>query len=158
MFIGEEAQDAGGPLWEYFRLLWRDIANDGCLFAGSEEGHVLTHNMLSLQNGDFALVGRCIGMALLYGGSGPHFFSESVTSYIFNEPIDYSVRSDIPDYDIREKIDKVGQYIFILLHASVHFIVQYVEPPTTYYYPKHKPPPYNNTSQSVIIILLYFNL
>ena len=102
------------------------------------------------------LMGRCIGMALLYGGSGPHFFPESVTSYIFNEPIDYSVWSDIPDYDIREKIDKVGQYNFILLHACVPFIVQYVEPPTTHY-PKHKRLPYNNTSQS-IIILLYFNL
>jgi hypothetical protein len=109
VFIGEEAQDAGGPLREYFRLLWRDIAGDGCLFAGSEEGRVLTHNMMSLQKGDYALVGRCIGMALLYGGSGPHFFPESVTSYVFNEPVDCSARNDIPDYEIREKIDKVSQ-------------------------------------------------
>ena len=51
-----------------------DIVGDGCLFAGSDEGCVLTHNVMSLQKGDYALVGRCIGMALLYGGSGPHFF------------------------------------------------------------------------------------
>ena len=73
VFIGEEAQDAGGPLREYFRLLWRDVAADGCLFAGADDARVLMHNMLSLQSGDYALVGHCIGLAVLYGGTGPHF-------------------------------------------------------------------------------------
>ena len=110
VFVGEEAQDAGGPLREYFRLLWKAIASDSCIFGGANEGRVLTHNMLSLQNGDYALVGRCIGLAIIYGGSGPHFFAEAVTSYIFNEPIDSSKLDEIPDVDIRDKIGKVCRH------------------------------------------------
>ena len=107
VFIGEEAQDAGGPLREYFRLLWRDVASDGCIFAGADDCRVLAHNMLSLHSCDYALVGRCIGLAILYGGTGPHFFAHSVTSYILNECIQSSHLVEIPDIDIREKIDKV---------------------------------------------------
>ena len=120
-FIGEEAQDAGGPLREYFRLLWKAIAADGSIFTGATEERILTHNMLSLQNGDYALVGRCIGLAIIYGGSGPHFFAEAVTSYIFNEPIDSLQLNEIPDVDIREKIGKVYAYILPnnILHCAV---------------------------------------
>ena len=35
-FVGEDAQDAGGPLREFFRLLWKEIAADNSLFTGPE--------------------------------------------------------------------------------------------------------------------------
>ena len=57
-FIGEDAQDEGGPLREFFRLLWVAISSDSSIFTGAEDARLLTHNMLSLNNGDYALVGR----------------------------------------------------------------------------------------------------
>ena len=106
-FIGEDAQDAGGPLREYFRLLWNGIANDGKLFQGESGKKVLTHNITSLQSGDYSTVGRCIALAIVYGGTGPHFLSSSVVQYIFNQPIHSANVMEIPDYEIREKIVKV---------------------------------------------------
>ena len=52
-------------------------------------------------------------MAILYRGSGPHFFAESVPSFVSNEPIDSFKLNEISDPDIRVKLSKV--YIIILL-------------------------------------------
>ena len=69
-FIGEDAQDV-----EYFTLLWPAIARDTSIFSGPKESRSLTHNMLSLKNDDYTIVGKCVSLALVYGGSVPHFFS-----------------------------------------------------------------------------------
>lgn len=86
-FIGEEEQDVGGPLREYFTFLWRALAINNSIFTGPEESRSLTHNMLSLKCNNYAVVGNCVSLALRYGGSGPNFFSQSLTSYIFEKPI-----------------------------------------------------------------------
>lgn len=86
-FVGEGAQDAGGPLREFFHFLWSAVSKDGTIFTGSEDRRILTHNVISLQKEYYFLVGKCVALALVYGGTGPHFFSESVTSYIFNEAL-----------------------------------------------------------------------
>ena len=57
------------------------------------------------------MIGRCITLALLYGGCAPHFFSEAVVSFFFDEPLKESAIEDIPDQDIWEKIKKVRWYI-----------------------------------------------
>lgn len=106
-FVGEDAQDAGGPLREFFRLLWRDIAADNTLFIGPENKRLLTHNCMALQSEHYALVGRCIGLSLLNGGGGPHFLSESVAAYIIGEPLKVLPVEEVPDFEIREKIIKV---------------------------------------------------
>lgn len=108
-FIGEDAQDEGGPLREFFRLLWIEISGDNTIFTGSSEARLLAHNMLSLSNGDYALVGRVISLALVYGGSGPHFLSEAVASYLLNEPIAISENAcEVPDLDVQNCIQKVS--------------------------------------------------
>ncbi len=65
-FIGEQAQDAGGPLREYFRLLWHSLSQDSSLFCGPENQRVVSHNVVALQRKEYEMVGRCISMALSY--------------------------------------------------------------------------------------------
>ena len=96
-----------GPLREYFTLLWRALAVNNSIFTGPEGSRSLTHNMLSLKRNDYAVVGNSVSLALMYGGSGPHFFSQSLTSYIFEEPISEMMIADVPDYDVQESIQKV---------------------------------------------------
>ena len=72
--------------------------------------------MLSLKNNDYAIVGKCVSLALVYGGSGPHFFSESLASYTFSEPMDNTFITDVLDYDVQENIHKVGLQIQINSH------------------------------------------
>ena len=66
---------------EFFHLLWMELAQDNSFFAGSESARHLTHNMMALSNGEYAVVGCLISMALVYGGSAPHFLSQAVTCY-----------------------------------------------------------------------------
>jgi hypothetical protein len=107
-FIGEDAQDEGGPLREFFRLLWVAISRDKCIFNGPEEAMSLAHNMVALSDGDYDLVGKVVSLALVYGGGGPHFFSEGLTSYMFNEPITTDFLHEVPDCDVQANIRKVS--------------------------------------------------
>ena len=63
-FVGEGAQDAGGPLRECFHFLWSTISKDGSIFTGLEERRLLAHNAISLQKGYYSLVGRCIKFSI----------------------------------------------------------------------------------------------
>ena len=110
-FIGEQAHDAGGPLREFFRLLWQSLSKNCSLFSGQECKRILAHNVTALQQQEYLLVGRCIALALLYGGGAPHFFSEAVVSYLLDEPINESAIDDIPEQDITEKGKKVCSFI-----------------------------------------------
>ena len=76
------------------------------VFSRVLRGHNHSHT-LSLKRNDYAVVGNCVSLALMYGGSGPHFFSQSLTSYIFGEPISEMMIADVPDYDVQERIQKV---------------------------------------------------
>ena len=65
---------------------------------------------MSLKNGDYALLGKCISLALVYGGSGPHFFSKSLTASVFQEPIDQTDIADMADFEIKAGIQKVSAW------------------------------------------------
>lgn len=106
-FLHEDGQDAGGPLREYFRLLWKDIAADGTVFAGPEGRRHLTHNSTSLRNKTYLLIGRCIGLSLLNGGGGPHFFSPAIVHYLLDEPFGNLPAEEVADFEIRQEIMKV---------------------------------------------------
>ena len=57
-FIGEPAQDAGGPLREYFRLLWIALGQKCSLFTGKENARVLAHNVTAIQQRAYVIVGH----------------------------------------------------------------------------------------------------
>ena len=107
-FIGKPAQDAGGPTRELFRILWIKLARDGMLFVGPEDARQLQHNVIALKAIDFKCVGQLVSLALVYGGSAPHFFAGLVVKYIPEEPVEVSDVDDILDIDIRSSIHKVS--------------------------------------------------
>ena len=59
---------------------------------------------------------RCISLALLYGGTAPHIFSESVVAFLLDEPLSLSHIKDIPDCEIKQKLQRVS--IIKLLEKS----------------------------------------
>ena len=84
-FDGEEAVDSGGPLREYFELLWKMLQFNAFLFAGHENCRILTHNTYALNHNEFYFFGECIALSVMYGGSLPHFLSQAVLSYVLDE-------------------------------------------------------------------------
>ena len=113
IFIGEPGQDAGGPLREYFRLLWESLRSDGNLFCGKEEARIPTHNAVAWQNGDYRVIGRCIALALAYGGTAPHFLSQAVVNYLLEEPLQSAIIQDIPDEHVKSMIQQVRPYYIL---------------------------------------------
>ena len=100
-----------GVLFGNFSVSWQSLSKSCSLFSGQECKRILAHNVTALQQEEYLLVGRCIALALLYGGGAPHFFSEAVVSYLLDEPINESAIDDIPDQDIREKVKMVCSFI-----------------------------------------------
>lgn len=90
-FIGEPAQDAGGPSRELFRNL----------FTGPPSARTLVHNVLALQRNEFHVVGHVIALSLMYGGGAPYIFARSVVTYLMDEPIDTTMIDEVPDLDIQ---------------------------------------------------------
>ena len=54
-FIGEQAHDAGGPLQEFFHLLWQSLSKNCRLFSGQECKRILAHNVTALQQQEYVL-------------------------------------------------------------------------------------------------------
>ncbi len=106
-FIGEVAQDAGGNAKKIFQLVLQKISQEGNLFTGLAHSCLLVHNVLALQLQDLKVIGHIIAYSLLYGGGAPHFFSESVVTYLLNEPIGTRVVEEILDDTVRSALTKV---------------------------------------------------
>ena len=106
-FVQEDGIDAGGLLREYFQILWENVKNNNELFTGPNNARVLTHNVLALDKNEYRAVGNCIALSLMYGGSAPRFLSSSVISYLLGDNIYKSVINEIPDIEIKYKVEKV---------------------------------------------------
>ena len=59
----------------------------------------------------------CIALSISYGGPGPHFLCESIARYLCNEPVT-TPELDVPDYEVRERIEKVRVYhVYVLIYS-----------------------------------------
>lgn len=95
---------------EYFRLLMQEISSNNALMCGAERRRTAIHNTALLQKKEYYYVGQTIALSLLYGGPGPHFFSDTAANYLLSLPITSIEKADIPDADIVEKINQVCFY------------------------------------------------
>lgn len=108
VFVGESAEDAGGPMREYLNLLVAALARKNSLFCGPMSARTPMHSVLDLDNNYFFYIGRIIAISFLYGGPAPSFFTPAVADYIV-----YGVRGvkatvdDIPDEMMKRKLIKV---------------------------------------------------
>ncbi|KAF5278245.1 hypothetical protein FQR65_LT15734 [Abscondita terminalis] len=76
----EGAVDIGGPTREMFRIVVNYIKNSK-LFFGSYKKYISLSND-ALKNKEYFEAGRLIGLSLIHGGTGPHFFSEKLYSIL----------------------------------------------------------------------------
>lgn len=94
-----------------------EIGKDTSLFCGPEGRRTPTHNLLALQRNEYFFVGKCIALSISYGGPGPHFLCETIVRYLCNEPVT-SPELDVPDYEVRERIEKVRVYhVYVLIYS-----------------------------------------
>ena len=75
-FLGESAVDGGGPRREFFRLLLADLFTLSGLFVGYPCSVTAAHNVVSLENGDYAIVAKVV--------SNKHCARRPCTSLLFS--------------------------------------------------------------------------
>ena len=69
-FIGEEASDVGGPLKEFYGVVFDDVKNY-LMISGHGSRFTFLHDLEKLKNGDFFLLGNLFALAILSGCAGP---------------------------------------------------------------------------------------
>ena len=67
------------------------------------------HNMLALEQHVFKYVGQFIAISIVHCGPGPHCLAHAVVDYLTYGICNVSAGvSDIPDFEIREKLALVS--------------------------------------------------
>ena len=85
-FIGEQAEDEGGPRREFFQRLMKAAFQCQVLFGGWPYHTVPVHNITAISQNQFFLVGMMIATSLIQEGQPPVCFSSTVCDYlIFND-------------------------------------------------------------------------
>ena len=64
-FLGEAAVDTGGPRREFLQLMMVELLSEPSLFEGYPSCVTLTHNVLALSSGKFALAGKMIATSIV---------------------------------------------------------------------------------------------
>ena len=110
-FVGESAEDAGGPKREFFQRLMKAVFQSQTMFTGWPCHTVPVHNITSIASNHFFLVGEMIAMSLIQGGQAPACFSHAVADYlVFNDVRSKPCIDDIPDVEVREAMKEVICY------------------------------------------------
>eukprot|EP00111_Clytia_hemisphaerica_P013290 TCONS_00039003-protein len=104
-FVGEEADDLGGPLREFYTVVFEDVKKH-LMCSG---GHTFTflHDIEKLKDGDFLILGNLYSLALINGCAGPRSLMPSLVSKLFFQPClstSCPTPSDIPDLEIQKKV------------------------------------------------------
>ena len=95
-----------------------EIGSNAALVCGMEGRRTAVHNAIALDKHEFYHVGQCISMSILYGGPGPHFFSETAARYLLGLPIEDLPKDDVPDQGVVEKIEEVT-WLSLTVYCSV---------------------------------------
>ena len=83
MGIVEEAADAGGPNREFLKLVLQAMRDCWGFFNENKKYWIFHTHPSKLEANEYLFAGIIVGMSLLHGGSGPHFFSPTTTNAIF---------------------------------------------------------------------------
>ena len=107
-FIGEEAEDGGGPRREYFRLVLKAIA-DSSLFYGPEGYHTPMKNAIARQQGHYKMVGSLMAMSLAQGGPAPSFLNHAMVQYMSGKREGMlPTIAQVPDIEVQQKLKMVN--------------------------------------------------
>ena len=131
-FLGEEAQDGGGPRREFFRMLATSIKDTMCV--GRNGSYVFRHDMYGiqvnilhnylqslwfmLQTNKFLKIGMLLVMSVAQGGGGYPFFAKSVFDYLCGSNIsqlevDIETVGDEEAYTLLQKVFIIDSIAYI---------------------------------------------
>ena len=79
-FVGEEAIDEGGPLREFFSLVFEDAQKH--IMTEGNNGFTFLHYVRKLADGPIFRFSQLIALSLLHGCPGPRNLIESVAKHI----------------------------------------------------------------------------
>ena len=82
VFVGEQAEDEGGPKREFFRLALAAATSDPALFSGPCDRRVVQHNTTALLRKEFRHVENLISMSIIQGGPGPMCIAPWIYDYL----------------------------------------------------------------------------
>ena len=106
-FFNDPAVDDGGPRREFFYLLLHGIFNSS-LFSVYPSNVVPVHNIKAVSANTYYVVGKMIATCIIQGGEVPTCFAKAVADYLVFDRVSSPVCiDDIPDYEIREMLNKV---------------------------------------------------
>ncbi len=105
-FIGEEAADGGGPLREFFSLIF-DETKKFIMCTGNGTTFTLLHDIEKVRRGEHRLFGQFIAAALLQGCSGPRCFMPCLLANLLNSTVVPASLDEIPDIDVQEKLRSI---------------------------------------------------
>ena len=116
-FIGESAEDIGGPRREFFRLLIERMFQLKDMFAGWPSNVTMRHSVEATAANRFFLVGKILSTVIIQGGQAPLCFSEAVADYIvYDKVCSPPVIEDVSNVFARDCLAKV---INRLLHNKL---------------------------------------
>lgn len=118
-FIGEEAEDAGGPKREYLRLLMRALEEKSGILEGLDNHKVFTSNPLLVYNNVYFIGGLMVSVSLTQGGPGLCCLAPTLYAYISNQPVWEPTIIDVPDYNARTYIEKV----YIIYYIDIKKVI-----------------------------------
>lgn len=84
IFVGEPAEDGGGPRREFFRFAVSVATSDSVLFTGPAENRVPVSSTHALIKKEFLYVGNLIAASIAQGGPGPRCFLSWIYDYFCN--------------------------------------------------------------------------
>ena len=119
--------NAVGPCREFFRLLLQEIMTNNSLFEGSSDSRVPAHNMVALEQHKFKFIGQMIAVSIVHGGPGPQCLSHAVVDYItYGMSSTHAGVSDIPNFEVREKLKLVSLECILCIHGCIIFLISLV--------------------------------
>lgn len=124
-FVGEVAEDVGGPRREFFRLLVEQMFQMQDMFFGWPCNVTVRHNIEAMAANKFFLAGKILSMIMIQGGQAPLCFSKAVADYlIYDKVCSPPVIEDVSNAFARDCLAKVIDIIINLL--LVHMCMLYV--------------------------------
>ena len=107
-FIGKEAEDEGGPLREFLRLVIYQISNHCGVLQGPDNRKTFANDPLLLEKGAYYCAGVVSGISLQQGGPGLHCLADSTYDYFLGGPSSAAPElDDVVDHESKLKIEKV---------------------------------------------------
>lgn len=107
-FIGKEAEDEGGPLREFSRLMIYQITDHCRVLQGPYNRKTFLNNPLLLEKGAYYCTGVVSWISLQQGGPRLHCLADSTYDYFLGGPTSAAQElDDVADHKSKLKIEKV---------------------------------------------------